>query len=233
MSVSPLLQEQAAQLARRGYSDAEIARKLREMGGGQLPGEDVRAALGRSPAPRRRRKARAGGITTYTGRYVDLAHPDPASIDPEDIAHGLAAVCRFSGQTRTFYSVAEHSLLVASLVPRPVRLRALLHDATEAYLQDLPSPVKALVPGYVEVEMRVWVAVATRFGLPVHDPLADPLIKQADLVAARVEMRDLFDRYPIPANLPDAPDAIMIDRPMPPEVAEAEFARALRGLLAA
>lgn len=233
MRGSTLLQEQAAQLARRGYSDAEITRQLREMSGGQLAGADVREALGRTPSPRRRRKPRAGGITTRSGRYLDLTHPSPDAIDPDDIAHALGAICRFSGQTRAFYSVAEHSLLVASMVPPECRRRALLHDATEAYLQDLPAPVKALVPGYGEIEARVWAAIATRFELPERDALADPLIKEADLTAARIEMRDLFDGYPIPARLPEPPDGVAIRAPMGPEAAAAEFRRALEALPAA
>lgn len=81
-------------------------------------------------------------IQTYTGKAFDPFNPDPAKINIEDIAHSLANQCRFNGHTRQFYSVAQHCVEVASRVRPEQQALALLHDASEAYLSDLPTPIK-------------------------------------------------------------------------------------------
>ena len=111
-----------------------------------------------------------------SGRRLDLLDPSPLDVEIEDIAHGLAFVARWNGQTRGehAYSVAEHSLLVeeifAMIVPRCEtrwRLAALLHDAPEYVIGDMISPVKAAVgPGYAALDTRLARAVHIRFGLP-------------------------------------------------------------------
>jgi hypothetical protein len=144
---------------------------------------------------------------TQSGKAVDLIAPDPSTIDPGDIAHALAHLCRFTGHTRTHYSVAQHSAMVAMIVSvddcpttaakRRRRLAALLHDAAEAYLQDLSSPLKlalqALGMGnpYAELERRMVSAIAERFGL-FPSQLHHPSIKYADLVMLATERRDLL-----------------------------------------
>ena len=115
-----------------------------------------------------------------SGRRLDLLDPSPLDVEIEDIAHGLAFVARWNGQTRGEhpYSVAEHSLLVEELygriVPRPEarwRLAALLHDAPEYVIGDMISPVKAAVgPGYAAMDARLARAVHLRFGLPAELP---------------------------------------------------------------
>jgi len=133
-----------------------------------------------------------------SGRRLDLLDPSPLDIEIEDIAHGLAFVARWNGQTRGdwAYSVAEHSLLVEDLVGRgPLgaeprwRLAALLHDAPEYVIGDMISPVKAaLGPGYGELEARLTAAVHLRFGLPAALPAAVKAgIKQADRASAWLE----------------------------------------------
>jgi len=77
-------------------------------------------------------------IQTYSGKRIDFENPDPDQIDIVDIAHGLSNLCRFSGQSKYFYSVAQHSFYV-SLVCKENKLQALLHDATEAYMADVPG----------------------------------------------------------------------------------------------
>lgn len=133
-------------------------------------------------------------MQTATGRKVDFLKPDPASIAIEDIVHALSRICRFTGHTREFYSVAQHSLWVE----RRVRLlggshaeqrAALLHDATEAYVNDLSAPLKALLPSYREVEQRIWQAICERFDLP---PRLPAVVKRADLEALMLERRDLL-----------------------------------------
>lgn len=76
-------------------------------------------------------------IFTFTGKHFNVYEPEVDMIDPRDISHSLAHLCRFNGHTREFYSVAQHSCIVADLVPEEHKLAALLHDATEAYLGDM------------------------------------------------------------------------------------------------
>jgi uncharacterized protein len=133
-----------------------------------------------------------------SGRRLDLLNPAPLDIEVEDIAHGLAFVARWNGQTRGDwpYSVAEHSLLVEEIFTRanPAldarwRLAALLHDAPEYVLGDMISPVKAAVgQGYGELDARLSAAVHLRFGLPALLPGAvKKAIKAADKVSAWLE----------------------------------------------
>lgn len=133
-----------------------------------------------------------------SGRRLDLLDPTPMDIEIEDIAHGLAFVARWNGQTLGdfAYSVAEHSLLVEELYGRmnpeaPVkwRLAALLHDAPEYVIGDMISPVKAAVgPSYGELDARLMAAVHIRFGLPAQVPATvKKAIKKADRVSAWLE----------------------------------------------
>lgn len=133
-----------------------------------------------------------------SGRRLDLLDPTPFDIEIEDIAHGLAFVARWNGQTRGDwpYSVAEHSLLVEDIFARisPAtdarwRLAALLHDAPEYVIGDMISPVKsALGHEYGAMDERLATAVHRRFGLPATLPVAlKKKIKQADRISARLE----------------------------------------------
>ena len=137
-----------------------------------------------------------------SGRRLDLLDPTPMDIEVEDIAHGLAFVARWNGQTRGDwpYSVAEHSLLVEEIFARANpgigarwRLAALLHDAPEYVIGDMISPVKAAVgPGYKELDDRLTAAVHLRFGLPAVLPVAiKKAIKAADNVSARLEAEQI------------------------------------------
>ena len=133
-----------------------------------------------------------------SGRRLDLLDPTPMDIEIEDIAHGLAFVARWNGQTLGdyAYSVAEHSLLVetlfgriASKAPAKWRLAALLHDAPEYVIGDMISPVKAAVgPGYGALDERLEAAIHIRFGLPAKVPAAiKKQIKKADKISAWME----------------------------------------------
>jgi len=132
-----------------------------------------------------------------SGRRLDLLDPTPMDIEIEDIAHGLAFVARWNGQTRGdfAYSVAEHSLLVEQIYVRqnPVNARwqlaALLHDAPEYVIGDMISPVKSAVgPSYTELDLRLTAAVHLRFGLPAALPvLVKKAIKAADKISAWLE----------------------------------------------
>ena len=133
-----------------------------------------------------------------SGRRLDLLDPTPVDIEIEDIAHGLAFVARWNGQTRGDwpYSVAEHSLLVEAIFARVHpdasdrwRLGALLHDAPEYVIGDMISPVKAAVgAAYGEMDRRIAAAVHLRFGLPASlPPAVRKAIKAADRVSAWLE----------------------------------------------
>lgn len=128
------------------------------------------------------------------------------AIDIVDIAHALGNLCRFTGQCRRFYSVAEHSVHVSSIVPSDLALLGLLHDATEAYCADLARPLKQLVPDYRAVEDAIWHAVADKFGLPVDMPAA---IKTADMAMLKLEVDHLLpphcaDELDLPGERADA-----------------------------
>ena len=133
-----------------------------------------------------------------SGRRLDLLDPTPMDIEIEDIAHGLAFVARWNGQTMGdyAYSGAEHSLLVETLfgriapkAPPKWRLAALLHDAPEYVIGDMISPVKAAVgPGYGTLDERLEAAVHIRFGLPAKVPAqVKRQIKKADKISAWME----------------------------------------------
>lgn len=133
-----------------------------------------------------------------SGRRLDLLDPTPMDIEIEDIAHGLAFVARWNGQTKGDYpySVAEHSLLVEDIFARqnpgsPAcwRLAALLHDAPEYVIGDMISPVKSAVgPAYGELDLRLAAAIHIRFGLPATLPASiKRAIKAADKVSAWLE----------------------------------------------
>lgn len=132
-----------------------------------------------------------------SGRRLDLLDPTPMDIEIEDIAHGLAFVARWNGQTRGDwpYSVAEHSVLVEQIFSRQNghsvkwQLAALLHDAPEYVIGDMISPVKAAVgPNYGELDLRLTAAVHIRFGLPAVLPVQiKSSIKAADKISAWLE----------------------------------------------
>ncbi len=136
-----------------------------------------------------------------SGRRLDLLDPSPLDVELSDIAHGLARVARWNGQTSGdhAFSVAQHSLVVEEIFRRTNRcdaqdcLMALLHDAPEYVIGDMISPFKAVVGGgYKTVEKRLENAVHLRFGLPAHTPRElKERIKKADRIAAYFEATEL------------------------------------------
>jgi 5'-nucleotidase len=137
-----------------------------------------------------------------SGRRLDLLDPSPLDVEIEDIAHGLARVARWNGQTKGdhAFSVAQHCLLVERIagelkpvLSREARLAALLHDAPEYVVGDLISPFKRAVGiDYKDFENRLLAAIHIRFGLPARMPAATTtLIKQADQVSAFHEATQL------------------------------------------
>lgn len=132
-------------------------------------------------------------IATYSGRNLHLLDPTDDEICIEDIAHHLSLQCRFSGACPRFYSVAEHCYLVSHMVPKEDALWGLLHDASEAFLCDIPRPFKSSLGGYYEHEERLLKAIAKKFCLPWPMPKS---VKDVDAHMAATEAALLWDSTP-------------------------------------
>lgn len=129
-------------------------------------------------------------LYTYSGVRFDVEDPRPENINIIDIAHALSLLCRYGGHSSRFYSVAEHSVLVSYLVPEEDALAGLLHDATEAYVVDLPRGVKnAIGYRYRMLEVAVWDAIVKQFGLASKLPES---VKYADNAILLTEKKALM-----------------------------------------
>ncbi len=117
--------------------------------------------------------------------------PRPGEVHVEDVAHHLSMLCRYCGAVRRFFSVAHHSVLVSRIVSPEAALAGLLHDAAEAYLGDVISPVKSKLPAFHEAEARIMLAVCERFGLDGSDEALWAEVKRGDEVLLATEFRDL------------------------------------------
>jgi hypothetical protein len=117
--------------------------------------------------------SRGDWMQLFSGRKFYPMDPRPEDIEPDDIAHALSLLCRYGGHVDRFYSVAEHCVLMSEWIehiePRWA-LPALLHDATEAYVVDVPRPLKRYLTGYGQIEDSVWYAICLRFGIPSKLP---------------------------------------------------------------
>jgi uncharacterized protein len=109
-------------------------------------------------------------IYTLSGKIFDYRYTEIESIDINDVAHSLAMKCRFNGQIKRFYSVAEHCIIMSRVCSEENALWALLHDATEAYVADLPSPLKRLLPDYIEIEDNIMRVICDKYDLPYEMP---------------------------------------------------------------
>ncbi|MEL6365699.1 MAG: HD family hydrolase [Pseudomonadota bacterium] len=155
-----------------------------------------------SPRLKTSAKAPRAWQRMLSGRRLDILDPSPVDVEIEDIAHGLARVARWNGQTTgaLAFNVAQHSVIVADVCgelkpgwPAKWRLAALLHDAPEYVIGDMISPFKAaLGPEYKAIEARLQIAVHLRFGLPAELPTdVEKTIKKADRVSAFYEATQL------------------------------------------
>lgn len=162
-------------------------------------------------------------IQTFTGRWFDLAAPDPAQVDVVDVAHSLSQINRYTGHTTRPYSVAQHCVLISRIVPETLAFDALMHDAAEAYVGDLSRPLRMLLPEFDDIEHRVRVAVGAALGF---DPEISAQVRDFDTLMLFWERRDLLVRTPQPwvgegdydSRIPSAPI-----RPWLPSAAERLF----------
>ena len=163
-------------------------------------------------------------IQTRDGNRFDFLHPNESVIDVGEIAHALSLICRFTGHTSSFYSVAQHSVHVSHALCNEtieVQLCGLLHDAAEAYVGDVSLPLKRLLPDYKAIEKSVEHAIFSAFGLPrtLHAS-----VKQADLALLATERRDLMlpseDVWEVLSGITPLPFTIL---PLSPERSRAEF----------
>jgi hypothetical protein len=189
-----------------------------------------RSAIAAAPTPAIDRERGDWMATFRGGRFYPL-DPRPEDIDPRDIAHALSLLCRYGGHVERFYSVAEHCVLMSLWVPPEDALAALLHDATEAYVVDVPRPLKRSLAGYRAIETWVAVAIAARFGTSPDLPAS---VREADDRILLTERNALMpyatrDWYqdgrmdPLPVTIEG----------WPPEEAERRYADRLAELLAA
>jgi hypothetical protein len=131
-----------------------------------------------------------GIFNSASGKQISLKNPTSDQIDIRDIAGPLSKICRFGGHISTFYSVAQHSVLVASLAPDPLKKAALLHDAAEAYLGDVIKPLKVMIgPAYEALETEFNYAISARFNIDLVHTYEQ--IKQYDLQALELEFEAL------------------------------------------
>jgi hypothetical protein len=124
---------------------------------------------------------------------MDLLQPNVDEITIEDIANNLGKICRFNGQLKQWYSVAEHCIKVSQMVPERYKLQALLHDAAEAYVCDVPTPLKRLLgERYSEIEERAARAIGVKFGVELVD--LPKVVKDADRALVVSERNALQDK---------------------------------------
>lgn len=132
-------------------------------------------------------------IRTHSDGKFFAMEPEHGDIRVEDIAHGLANSCRWSGQCKFWYPVAAHSIWCSLIVPRPFKLCALMHDSSEGLgLADIASPFKAFLPDYKKIEDTAMTGIAKKFGFQWPVP---PEVKKADMLALYHERRVLFDSH--------------------------------------
>lgn len=164
-------------------------------------------------------------MTLSTGRRVDPWNLTVGDIDIVAVAHSLSMLCRFGGHSNKFYSVGQHCVRAAALVPKEDRLEALLHDGTEAYLQDLVRPVKHRMYDYKQLEQKVWQQFAFKYGLNEH--LSDS-VKKVDNQLLKSEIRQFINNPGRDVELAhpfwdDVEEVDPVDRTWSPDECEAMY----------
>ncbi|MGM4906282.1 phosphohydrolase [Tardiphaga sp. 866_E4_N2_1] len=162
---------------------------------------------------------RGDWIQTATGKQFWPIDPRPHEVEIQDIAHALSMLCRFGGHCRRFYSVAEHSVLLSRVASPQNKLWALLHDASEAYLVDVPRPLKPFLVGYREAEDKIMRAVEVRFHL--HLGMPDE-VKRIDMAILTDERAQNMEPAPVPWSTDTSPLGVTLQF-WSPEEAKAQF----------
>lgn len=141
-------------------------------------------------------------IGTYGGGFFDVFNPRPEDLSMEAIAHALSLTCRWGGHCKEFYSVAQHSVLVADYLPKELALQGLLHDAAEAYMGDVPRPIKHSIPAFREQEDKVLRVIWDKYGLANKE--MDSKVHEIDNVMLCWEAHNLLHEHDWCENpLPD------------------------------
>lgn len=163
-------------------------------------------------------------VQTYTGRKFDVLNPRAEDVDWNDIATALSMQCRFNGHTSRkvagvakeprFYSVAQHCVVMSRIVHPSTALYALLHDAAEAYLGDMPAPVKALVPRFKQIEDAVLLAIYEAAGVEPPHPDLENHVLFFDLCMLATERERMMDEPPEPWAIDGCEEIEVLDEPL-------------------
>lgn len=164
-------------------------------------------------------KGRGDWIQTASGRQFWPIDPRANEVFIDDIAHALSMLCRFGGHALRFYSVAEHCVLLSRVAEPQDKLWALLHDASEAYLVDVPRPIKPYLYGYEAAESRIMRAVMERFNLHLDMPQR---VKEIDHAILMDERLQVMATPPVPWSTDGAPLGVKLQF-WSPEIARFEF----------
>lgn len=157
-------------------------------------------------------------MQTYSGKKIYPLAMNPEDICIEDIAHALSMLCRYGGHCKRFYSVAEHSVHLSYAVPSEFAFDALMHDATEAYLVDLPRPIKHQLPDYKQAEDNLASVIAGKFGLVYPMP---PEVHAADNAILTDERLGNMTEPPEPWTNYGGPLGVRLRFWTPPQAEEA------------
>lgn len=163
---------------------------------------------------------RGNWLQTYTGKMFFPMDPRPEEIDINDIAGALSKACRYGGHCKHFYSVAEHSVLMSQIAKKDDKLAALLHDASEAYLADIPRPVKPYLENYASIENGIMWAISKKFGFAWPLP---PSVKELDNNMLADECQQIMEKIPHRWNMGFGKPMGVKVQLWAPEQAEAEF----------
>jgi len=137
-------------------------------------------------------------IRTYSGIKFTIFNPKPEMIIIEDIAHALSQLCRYGGHCSPFYSVARHSIIASYLVEEKYALDALCHDFSEAYVIDLPRPIKQQIPEYTKLEDKIYLSIAQKYNLSFPIP---PAVHKIDRDMIGYEWDYFMEKKPKPELL--------------------------------
>lgn len=139
-------------------------------------------------------------LETYTGMDIDVVNPDPTRIIIEDIAHALSNICRYGGHSSYFYSVGQHSIIVSREIERlgygpGIQLYGLLHDASEAYICDIPRPTKKNIIGYLEMETNMQNTIYKALDIEKPDTNITNIVTIVDYEVLQYEARRLMKKH--------------------------------------